>query len=76
MRKRLAVIRAFTRSAIDYCMVPGAAIGAEILWLYSLQWKNRLSMLALAMISVIYSNMDVSGGERNNNSFNEPENTR
>jgi hypothetical protein len=77
MRKRFTLLKAVTKGMIDFCVVPGAAIGAEILWLYSMQWKTRISLFALAVISFIYSNMQlVIADQLSANNFNGPENIR
>jgi hypothetical protein len=78
MRKRSTIIKAVTKSVIDFCILPGAAVGAEILWLYSIQWKNRFTLLGLALISFAYSHMQMTINERlsSGTSITEPENTR
>jgi hypothetical protein len=71
------MLKAVSRTVIDFCVVPGTAIGAEILWIYTLQWKNRFSLLALALISFTYSNMHMTIEDRQAGKVvNEPESTR
>lgn len=71
------MMKAVTRSVIDFCVLPGTAIGAEILWIYSMQWKNRASLLALGLISFVYSSMYVVIGDRvTGKNVSGPENTR
>jgi hypothetical protein len=71
-------LKSVTGSVIDFCTVPGVAIGAEILWLYSIQWKNRCMLVGLALISFAYSHMHTQQEDRlsSGNSVNEPESIR
>lgn len=77
MREKKIIIKAVTRSLLDFCMLPGTATGAEILWLYSLQWKNRFSLITIALISFAFSHMHINFGERFTiaKAVNGPENT-
>jgi hypothetical protein len=67
-----------TRSVIDFCILPGTAVGAEILYLYSLQWKNRLSLFTIALVSFAYSHAYMSIEQKlfSQKPANEPENIR
>jgi|GEM_PF-6983069 len=69
------ILKSLTRTVVDYCILPGAAIGAEILWIYTREWKNRFSMLTLAVISFAYSNMISVESHSAGKSISGPENT-
>jgi hypothetical protein len=71
-------MKSLTKILVDFCTLPGTALGAEILWIYTMQWKNRISLIALALISFTYSNMHmaVTDGFSKMKSFNGPENIR
>jgi hypothetical protein len=78
MKKKTTILKGVTRSLLDFCILPGAAVGAEILWLYSIQWKNRWMLFGLALISFVSSHMQMSLDTRLSSAgpVNEPENTR
>jgi hypothetical protein len=78
MKKKSVILKGVTKTVIDFCVVPGAAVGAEILWLYSIQWKNRFMLLGLALISFAYSHMQMPahGELSSGNAVSEPESTR
>jgi hypothetical protein len=76
MKNRIKTVKSFANIVVDFCTLPGAAIGAEILWIYTVQWKNRLSLIALALISFAYSNMYMTVSGNSRSSANEPENIR
>lgn len=59
MNPRFTILKNASRSIVDYCVMPGTSLGAEILWLYSLQWKNKASLLTLGLVSLLYSSMMV-----------------
>jgi hypothetical protein len=75
MSKKIGMAKAMTRTLIDFCVLPGTALGAEILWLYSVQWKNKASLVVLAIVSFIYSNMFLVINEQLSSRANGPENT-
>jgi hypothetical protein len=75
MRPGYTILKSFTRTVVDYCVLPGAAIGAEILWIYTKEWKNRCFLLTLAVISFAYSNMQIENYP-SGKAISGPENTR
>jgi hypothetical protein len=77
MRKRFRILKGLTRSVLDFCVVPGTANGAEILWIYTMQWKNRTAFIVIGLISFVYSNMNmVIEDHLSGKNINGPENTR
>jgi hypothetical protein len=66
MKKRLPILRAVSKTVVDYCVMPGTANGAEILWLYTQQWKNRVILVGVGFISLIYSHMYTAVADRIN----------
>jgi hypothetical protein len=78
MKKKSTILKGVTRTVVDFCMLPGTAVGAEILWLYSIQWKNRFMLLGLALISFAYSHMQIlaDGKLTSGSAVSEPESTR
>ena len=66
MKKRLPILRAVSKTVVDYCVMPGTANGAELLWLYSHQWKNRVVLIGVGIASLIYSHMYIAVAERIN----------
>lgn len=76
MNKRITIVKAASRTLIDFCVLPGAAVGAEILWIYSMQWKNRTSLIVLALITFVYSNMNMGIMDQLSAKFKRQENTR
>ncbi len=55
----IIIVKDFTRIIVDYCVMPGTSLGAEMIWLYSKEVKNNVSMLVLACMSLCYSQMYV-----------------
>lgn len=76
MSKRITMVKAASRTLIDFCVLPGAAVGAEILWIYSMQWKNRTSLIGLALITFVYSNMNMGIVDHLSAKFKRHESTR
>ena len=71
------MITAFSKTMIDSCILPGTACGAEIVWLYAKQWQNRMSWMALALVSFAYSHMYIVLEQRlQGKIFTERENTK
>ena len=35
--------------------MPGTANGIEIMWIYATEWKNKLSLVLVATMSLIFS---------------------
>lgn len=59
MRTRLPLFKAFTKTILDACVMPGTGNGAEIIWLYSTQMRGRALILTVALVSMAYSQMAV-----------------
>jgi hypothetical protein len=77
MGKRFTILKGVTKSVIDFCVLPGTANGAEILWIYTMQWKSRVAFIVIGLISFVYSNMNVVIEDHlSGKNFNGPENTR
>jgi hypothetical protein len=77
MNKRFTILKGLTRSVVDFCVLPGTSNGAEILWIYTMQWKNRTSLVLIGLLSFVYSNMHmVIEDHLSGKSVNGPENTR
>jgi hypothetical protein len=76
MINRSTILKALSKNVIDSCLMPGAAIGIEILWLYVLQWKNSFSLITLALISLVFSNLQISEHTSDSKPVNEQGNTR
>jgi hypothetical protein len=49
------------KSAIDLCILPGTSNGTEILVLYARQWAKEISIVSIAVISIM-SLADSSSG--------------
>ena len=59
MRTPLPIFKAFTKTILDSCVMPGTGNGAEIVWLYSTHMKAKVFILSVALISMAYSHMAV-----------------
>ena len=57
MSKSFTILKGITKSVVDFCVLPGTSNGAEILWIYSMQWKNHASLVFIGLLSFVYSNM-------------------
>jgi hypothetical protein len=76
MSNSFTILKGITKSVVDFCVLPGTANGAEILWIYSMQWKNRASLIFIGLLSFVYSNMNmVIEDHLSKRNVNEPENT-
>ena len=65
MNESLNIVKPVVKMIIDSCILPGTALGAEIVWVYCREWKNQISMTAFALISFAYlltANATVSNG--------------
>lgn len=64
MKRRLPIFKAVSKTVVDYCVMPGTSSGAEILWLYSKQWKNKVTLLTMGVITLVYAHMYIVVAER------------
>ena len=73
----MSILKALTKTVVDSYVLPGTAMGAEILWLYSIQWKNQISTWAVALVWFAFSQAHIHGAEQfsSNRSVNEQEST-
>jgi hypothetical protein len=74
VKNKRTIVKAFTKTVLDFCILPGTSGGAEILWVYSMQWKKHFTLIAVALLSFVYSHIPMR--ESFGKSFSEPENTR
>ncbi|HYG04121.1 MAG TPA: hypothetical protein VD927_16860 [Chryseosolibacter sp.] len=57
MRTRLPIFKAFTKTILDSCVMPGTGSGAEIVWVYSTHMKAKVFIVTVALVSMAYSQM-------------------
>ena len=56
MRRRKTfsvIIESLFQSIVDTCILPGTANSTEILWLYTKQWRHELTILVMAIITLL-----------------------
>jgi hypothetical protein len=73
VKNERSILRGLTKTLIDFCFLPGTSNGAEILWLYSMQWKKRFTLITVALISFAFSHIPMV--ETLTKNINGPENT-
>jgi hypothetical protein len=69
-------IKPLVRTTLDCYILPGTVTGTEICWLYLLQWKKEVSTISLALVSVLFSqiNLPYTDAVISNHSVGEQEN--
>ena len=54
MNQSFYIMKSMVKMIVDSCILPGTALGAEILWVYVKEWRNQISMTSLALLSFAF----------------------
>lgn len=70
----LFFFKSFLHTIVDCCIMPGTANGTQILYLYAIQWKKKMSVVCFAFL-LLMSSVESAGNPQvvTQQSFTDPE---